>query len=76
MILSWSSLQSLVLNEFSDAFVCCHICIGCKISCSDFFFSANALIMNDDCQSPLDVARAKGHSNVVRAIEVYSEFSV
>ncbi|KAK9931148.1 hypothetical protein M0R45_018441 [Rubus argutus] len=30
---------------------------------------ANALIMNDDCQSPLDVARAKGHSNVVRAIE-------
>ncbi|XP_060671995.1 putative E3 ubiquitin-protein ligase XBAT34 isoform X3 [Ziziphus jujuba] len=30
---------------------------------------ANALIMNDDCQSPLDVARAKGHGNVVRAIE-------
>ncbi|KAM1624360.1 hypothetical protein FF1_022417 [Malus domestica] len=30
---------------------------------------ANALIMNDDCQSPLDVARAKGHTNVVRAIE-------
>ncbi|XP_050374387.1 putative E3 ubiquitin-protein ligase XBAT34 isoform X2 [Argentina anserina] len=30
---------------------------------------ANVLIMNDDCQSPLDVARAKGHSNVVRAIE-------
>lgn len=26
--------------------------------------------MNDDCQSPLDVARAKGHSNVVRTIEV------
>lgn len=41
-----------------------------------FFFPANALIMNDDCQSPLDVARAKGYSNVVRAIEVYSEFSV
>ncbi|XP_061989861.1 putative E3 ubiquitin-protein ligase XBAT35 isoform X1 [Rosa rugosa] len=30
---------------------------------------ANALIMNDDCQSPLDVARAKGQSAVVRAIE-------
>ncbi|KAF3456772.1 hypothetical protein FNV43_RR01426 [Rhamnella rubrinervis] len=30
---------------------------------------ANALVMNDDCQSPLDVARAKGHGNVVRAIE-------
>ncbi|CAN6551831.1 unnamed protein product [Malus baccata var. baccata] len=30
---------------------------------------ANALIMNDDCQSPLDIARAKGHTNVVRAIE-------
>ncbi|XP_047333927.1 putative E3 ubiquitin-protein ligase XBAT35 isoform X2 [Impatiens glandulifera] len=30
---------------------------------------ANALIMNDDCQTPLDVARAKGNSNVVRAIE-------
>ncbi|PQQ02703.1 putative E3 ubiquitin-protein ligase XBAT35 isoform X1 [Prunus yedoensis var. nudiflora] len=31
---------------------------------------ANVLIMNDDCQTPLDVARAKGHTNVVRAIEV------
>ncbi|KAI3469781.1 hypothetical protein Pfo_026444 [Paulownia fortunei] len=30
---------------------------------------ANALVMNDDCQTPLDVARAKGFSNVVRAIE-------
>ncbi|XAR57433.1 hypothetical protein NMG60_11025576 [Bertholletia excelsa] len=30
---------------------------------------ANALIMNDDCQTPLDVARVKGYSNVVRAIE-------
>ncbi|XP_060181672.1 putative E3 ubiquitin-protein ligase XBAT35 isoform X1 [Lycium barbarum] len=30
---------------------------------------ANALIMNDDCQTPLDVARNKGFSNVVRAIE-------
>ncbi|KAK2982984.1 hypothetical protein RJ640_013921 [Escallonia rubra] len=30
---------------------------------------ANALVMNDDCQTPLDVARVKGYSNVVRAIE-------
>ncbi|XP_043693531.1 probable E3 ubiquitin-protein ligase XBOS34 isoform X2 [Telopea speciosissima] len=30
---------------------------------------ANALTMNDDCQTPLEVARSKGHSNVVRAIE-------
>ncbi|XP_038722416.1 putative E3 ubiquitin-protein ligase XBAT35 [Tripterygium wilfordii] len=30
---------------------------------------ANPLVMNDDCQTPLDVARAKGHCNVVRAIE-------
>ncbi|KAM7488431.1 hypothetical protein LguiB_025915 [Lonicera macranthoides] len=30
---------------------------------------ANAFVMNDDCQTPLDVARIKGHSNVVRAIE-------
>ncbi|KAK4427814.1 putative E3 ubiquitin-protein ligase XBAT35 [Sesamum alatum] len=30
---------------------------------------ANALVMNDDCQTPLDIARAKGYSNVVRAIE-------
>ncbi|KAF3456497.1 hypothetical protein FNV43_RR01149 [Rhamnella rubrinervis] len=32
-------------------------------------YGVNALVMNDDCQSPLDVARAKGHGNVVRAIE-------
>ncbi|KAG6757346.1 hypothetical protein POTOM_037654 [Populus tomentosa] len=30
---------------------------------------ANALMTNDDCQTPLEVARAKGHGNVVRAIE-------
>ncbi|XP_042503923.1 putative E3 ubiquitin-protein ligase XBAT35 [Macadamia integrifolia] len=30
---------------------------------------ANALAMNDDCQTPLEVARSKGHINVVRAIE-------
>ncbi|XP_073048849.1 putative E3 ubiquitin-protein ligase XBAT35 [Primulina eburnea] len=30
---------------------------------------ANALLINDDCQTPLDVARAKGYSNVVRSIE-------
>ncbi|XP_010512292.1 PREDICTED: putative E3 ubiquitin-protein ligase XBAT35 isoform X2 [Camelina sativa] len=30
---------------------------------------ANPLILNDDCQTPLEVARVKGFSNVVRAIE-------
>lgn len=35
-----------------------------------FKISANALVLNDDCQTPLEVARAKGHNNVVRAIEV------
>ncbi|GKV19062.1 hypothetical protein SLEP1_g29362 [Rubroshorea leprosula] len=30
---------------------------------------ANPLLVNDDCQTALDVARAKGFSNVVRAIE-------
>lgn len=30
---------------------------------------ANALIMNDDCQTPLDIARIKGYSSIVRAIE-------
>ncbi|KAJ9700705.1 hypothetical protein PVL29_006162 [Vitis rotundifolia] len=30
---------------------------------------ANALLMNDDCQTALDVARATGHSRVVRVIE-------
>ncbi|KAG8484592.1 hypothetical protein CXB51_023709 [Gossypium anomalum] len=31
--------------------------------------NANPLVMNDDCQAPLDVARAKGYVDVVRAIE-------
>lgn len=30
---------------------------------------ANALVLNDDCQTPLEVARAKGYTNVVRTIE-------
>ncbi|KAL4559505.1 hypothetical protein LXL04_031643 [Taraxacum kok-saghyz] len=30
---------------------------------------ANALVMNDDCQTALDVARLKGYSNVEHAIE-------
>nr|DAD36788.1 TPA_asm: hypothetical protein HUJ06_007429 [Nelumbo nucifera] len=30
---------------------------------------ASPLIMNDDCQTPLEVARAKGYGNVVRTIE-------
>ncbi|MBA0725242.1 hypothetical protein Golax_021840 [Gossypium laxum] len=34
-----------------------------------FELSANPLVMNDDCQTPLDVARVKGNVNVVRAIE-------
>lgn len=31
--------------------------------------------MNDDCQTPLDVARVKGWGNVVRAIEVRADDS-
>lgn len=34
------------------------------------FLVANPLVLNDDCQTPLEVARVKGFSNVVRAIEV------
>ncbi|KAG8481396.1 hypothetical protein CXB51_026194 [Gossypium anomalum] len=34
-----------------------------------FELSANPLVMNDDCQTPPDVARVKGNVNVVRAIE-------
>ncbi|XP_050219288.1 putative E3 ubiquitin-protein ligase XBAT35 isoform X2 [Mercurialis annua] len=30
---------------------------------------ANALVMNDDCQTALEVARAKGYNNVVHTIE-------
>ncbi|GAB2265981.1 hypothetical protein Dimus_001012 [Dionaea muscipula] len=30
---------------------------------------AHVLLINDDCQTPLDIARAKGFSNVVRTIE-------
>ncbi|XP_073137325.1 putative E3 ubiquitin-protein ligase XBAT35 [Henckelia pumila] len=30
---------------------------------------ANALIINDNCQTPLDIARTRGYSNVVRGIE-------
>lgn len=32
--------------------------------------AANPLVLNDDFQTPLDIARVKGYSNVVRAIEV------
>ncbi|KAL9227613.1 hypothetical protein vseg_003282 [Gypsophila vaccaria] len=32
---------------------------------------ANPFTRNDDCQTPLDVARIKGHCNVVRAIEAH-----
>ncbi|XP_022874616.1 putative E3 ubiquitin-protein ligase XBAT34 [Olea europaea var. sylvestris] len=30
---------------------------------------ANVLMINDDCQTPLEIARGKGYSNVVRTIE-------
>lgn len=33
--------------------------------------TANPFIPNDDCNTALEVAREKGHVNVVRAIEVY-----
>lgn len=33
---------------------------------------ANALLMNDDCQTPLEVARAKGYTNIVRTIESHT----
>ncbi|CAL0321117.1 unnamed protein product [Lupinus luteus] len=33
------------------------------------FHGANALVLNDDCQTALEVARAKGHTKVVRAFE-------
>ncbi|XP_039116827.1 probable E3 ubiquitin-protein ligase XBOS34 [Dioscorea cayenensis subsp. rotundata] len=32
---------------------------------------ANPLVMNDDCETALDLARAKGHVHVVRMIENY-----
>uniref|UniRef100_A0A7N0ZWB5 RING-type domain-containing protein n=1 Tax=Kalanchoe fedtschenkoi TaxID=63787 RepID=A0A7N0ZWB5_KALFE len=35
---------------------------------------ANALVMNDDCQTPLDIARIKGFTNVVRLIEHHISF--
>ncbi|CAM8971257.1 unnamed protein product [Rhodiola kirilowii] len=35
---------------------------------------ANALVMNDDCQTPLDLARLKGFTNVVRLIEHHISF--
>ncbi|GAB4841728.1 hypothetical protein Ancab_022450 [Ancistrocladus abbreviatus] len=34
-------------------------------------YRANAFVRNDDCQTPLEVARAKGFNNVVRAIEAH-----
>lgn len=36
----------------------------------DLLTAANPLVLNDDCLTALEVARAKGHSNVVRTIEV------
>jgi len=39
-------------------------------------FAANPLVLNDDCLTALEVARTKGHSNVVRTIEVQNFFNV
>lgn len=36
-----------------------------------FSMGANPFVRNDDCQTALDIARAKGFNNVVRAIEAY-----
>lgn len=33
-------------------------------------FAANPLALNDDCLTVVEVARAKGNTNVVRVIEV------
>ncbi|KAB2053171.1 hypothetical protein ERO13_A12G159700v2 [Gossypium hirsutum] len=41
-----------------------------------FELSTNPLVMNDDCQTPLDVARVKGNVNVVKAIEDYIVYSL
>ncbi|KAK9160350.1 hypothetical protein Syun_006691 [Stephania yunnanensis] len=35
---------------------------------------ANPFLMNDDCQTPLEVARMKGYSNVVRTIESHISY--
>ncbi|XP_044492332.1 probable E3 ubiquitin-protein ligase XBOS34 isoform X2 [Mangifera indica] len=35
---------------------------------------ANALVRNDDCHTPLDVARIKGHTIVVRTIESHISY--
>lgn len=45
------------------------LCLALDISYS-VYVSANALVRNDDCHTALDVARIKGHTTVVRAIEV------
>lgn len=47
----------------------CLFCVFNILTCL-FKLSANPMMINDDCQTPLDVARAKGYINVVRAIEV------
>lgn len=42
----------------------------CYLNGFNVQLSANPLVLNDDCQTALEVARAKGNSNVVRAMEV------
>ncbi|XP_031251589.1 putative E3 ubiquitin-protein ligase XBAT34 isoform X2 [Pistacia vera] len=38
------------------------------------FHQANALVRNDDCHTPLDVARIKGHTIVIRTIESHISY--
>lgn len=46
------------------------LCPMCTLLFILIWFSANALLVNDDCQTALDLARAKGYSKIVRLIEV------
>ncbi|KAJ0051877.1 hypothetical protein Pint_01722 [Pistacia integerrima] len=53
----------------------CKLIIVFVMVFSDFAnFSANALVRNDDCHTPLDVARIKGHTIVIRTIESHISY--
>ena len=58
--------------QFSDRKVLLAVYLWCfiYIYIMVFLLAANPLALNDDFQTPLDVARDNGHSDVVRAIEV------
>lgn len=72
---SYFSLTEVDLDDF--LFIMLYITLEFSILFTPLFnvclfkSSANPLVINDDCQTPLDVARAKGYVNVVRAIEVF-----